>query len=106
MRALFALVVIAAALFLGVWWFQNHHAAGAYAPRGAQDSDLAVQPAPEPTPPAPPPTDFKSDGSATLPSGPIPYDQLNKPGTPPSPRQTRTRRRKNTATTRRFFTER
>lgn len=82
MRALFAIVVIAAALFLGVWWFQNHHASSAYAPREAQDSELAVQPATEPTPPPPAPTDFKSDSSANLPSGPIPYDQLSKQGDP------------------------
>ncbi len=82
MRALFVIVLVIAAVVLGGWWLTSHHSDSAYAPKEAQDTDLAAQPAPEPTPPAPPPSDFKNGTSATLPAGPIPYDQLNKESDP------------------------
>ena len=80
MRALFLIALIIAAVVLGGWWLTGRmHGGNAYAPREAQDSELAAQPAPEPSAPAtPPPTDFKNGTSATLPAGPIPYDQLDK----------------------------
>ena len=86
MRALVIIAAIAVAVLLGGWWLMGNHHASAYAPREAQDSELAVQPATEPAPPPPTPTDFKSDSSANLPAAPIPYDQLNKTedGAPPA----------------------
>ena len=55
MRALFLIVLIVAAVVLGGWWLSGRmHGGNAYAPREAQDSELAAQPAPEPTPPGDP----------------------------------------------------
>ncbi|HWE44413.1 MAG TPA: hypothetical protein VG407_00175 [Caulobacteraceae bacterium] len=79
MRALFVIILIAAALFVGGWWLMGQHHGRAYAPKEAQDTDLSVQPANEPNPPVTPtPSEFRSDPNATLPSGPIPYDKLDK----------------------------
>ncbi|HEY3813312.1 MAG TPA: hypothetical protein VGL66_08790 [Caulobacteraceae bacterium] len=78
MRALFVIVLIIAAVFLGGWWLTGRHHARDYAPSEAQDTELQSQPAPEPTAPASAPTDFKTGSAANLPTGPIPYDQLNK----------------------------
>jgi hypothetical protein len=92
MRNLFILVLVIAALIAGGLWAQKHlfHDRN-YAPREAEDSDLSIQPASEPAPPpAPPPPEQHFEPTATLPSAPIPYDQLNKtdgaaavPGEPP-----------------------
>jgi hypothetical protein len=92
MRALFAMILIGAALLLAGYWFFGQHHTRAYAPQEAQDTELSVQPATEPhAPTTPTPAEFKSDPNATLPSGPIPYDKLDKsqnatltdPGAPP-----------------------
>ena len=94
MRALFVMVLVGALLLLGGYWLVGSHHDRAYAPKEAQDTELAVQPTTEPTPPVTPtPSEFRGDPNATLPSGPIPYDKLDKsqdptlaqsdPGAPP-----------------------
>jgi hypothetical protein len=88
MRNLFFLVLLVAALIVGGYVVHKTMMANRdYAPAAAEDTELAAQPTPDVPPPAPataPPS--KVDANATLPAGPIPYDQLKKgdpvPATP------------------------
>ena len=70
-------LLIAAAV---AWFAYNSFAPGppAYAPAGKPDTELAAQPAPEVEPQTSPPQRLTTADDGTLPSAPIPYDELNR----------------------------
>jgi hypothetical protein len=88
MRNMFFLVLVLAGLILAGWWAHEHFSphSNAYAPKDADDTELTAQPVPDQPASArqpPMPASAKAP-DPTLPSAPVPYDQLQKGDQPPA----------------------